>query len=469
MLLIVHPSTYHAERRYIFDVILRDFLGIEYATLEHGQPDVQIMLADDPNGRRICLPDNLFSTPKEEWLTASSMPKEPLGIFDISETRIEAPVVNSRIPVIYGRTVSENGYYSEEVSTLNLGLDIFGSAFFMLTRYEELVIKDRDEHDRFSAKSSLAFKEGFLCRPIINEYVEILWWALGQLNPNLIRKKRQFDLVLSHDVDWPISASRDVMRALKSAVGDATKRGDLGLALRRLGALPRFGQGRFDHDVNNTFDFIMKVSEEQGIASTFNIIADNTAGEIDGTYSLGEPWVQKMLLAFSDRGHYIGLHLSYNSFRDKEQTLLEFKKLKKECKKLKIKQPVSVGRQHFLRWENPTTWQNLEDAGIKCDSTLTYADRPGFRCGVCYEYPVFNLRTRQALKLRELPLVVMEGTLYDYMGLTHEEANKSIMSLYAKCKIYQGSFTLLWHNSELITKQARYWYKRTVDEICIQR
>jgi hypothetical protein len=48
------------------------------------------------------------------------------------------------IPILYGSPgiVKNNNH-------LHLNLDIFGSAFFMLTRYEELVIKDRDQHDRF--------------------------------------------------------------------------------------------------------------------------------------------------------------------------------------------------------------------------------------------------------------------------------------------------------------------------------
>jgi hypothetical protein len=407
----------------------------------------------------------MFAIAKDKWLTPDSLPKQHLGTFDISKTPVEATVVMSRIPVIYGRTIQEEEYFSDDGSTLFIGLDIFGSAFFMLTRYEELVLKERDEHERFPATASLAYKEGFLSRPIINEYVEILWWALTQLDPELTRKKRQFSLDLSHDVDWPMTASQGPKRVLMSAVADIVRRKDPGLALRRLSSLPRTKPHRFDHDVNNTFDFIMTVSEEQHVTSTFNIIAGNTAGEIDGTYSLDDPWVGKMIQNFSKRGHKIGLHLSYNSFRDPKQTRQEFERLMQVCKELNIGQNDWGSRQHFLRWKNPTTWQNLEDAGLKYDSTLTYADKPGFRCGVCYEYPVFNLRKRKALKLREKPLIVMEGTLYDYMDLSREEADRQIISLHNRCKLFKGDFTLLWHNSSLIARQDKQCYRRIVDKV----
>src|SRR5690606_17510004 len=85
------------------------------------------------------------------------------------------------------------------------GLDLFGSMFFMLSRYEEMVVKERDQHDRFSAKSSVAFKGEFLMRPIVNEYLEILWQLLSYLDNSLIRRERTFKTILTCDVDWPFN------------------------------------------------------------------------------------------------------------------------------------------------------------------------------------------------------------------------------------------------------------------------
>jgi hypothetical protein len=433
--------------------------------LEQDRDDIQIVLSDNPSGRKLILPDVLFGTSSEHWLAMDSLPEQPLEIFDVSKTPIDAAVVLPSIPVIYGRRGTDNEFLAKDRSSLYMGLDIFGSAFFMLTRYEELVLKERDKHIRFPAIMSLAFKEGFLQRPIINEYLEILWWALRWLDPKLKRKTREYSIDLSHDVDWPITDSQGVKRAVKSAVGDIVRRKEPGLALKRLNALARSKSNKFDYDVNNTFDCIMETSEAKNLTGTFNIIACNTAGRIDGNYTLEDAWMRKLLAYIYQRGHAIGLHLSYNSYCDKGQTLYEYKRLVNECKKLSINQHIWGARQHYLRFENPVTWQNMNDAGVNYDSTLAYADQVGFRCGVCYEYPVFNLLTRTALSLYERPLIVMEVTLYDYMKLSHEKAKELIMELDNKCKLYNGKFTLLWHNSSLITKQSRYWYKRIVNEI----
>ena len=42
-----------------------------------------------------------------------------------------------------------------------------------------------------------------------------------------------------------------------------------------------------------------------------------------------------------------------------------------------VRQDEWGGRQHFLRWTNPETWRNWEAAGLDYDSTLAYADAVG--------------------------------------------------------------------------------------------
>ena len=44
----------------------------------------------------------------------------------------------------------------------------------MLSRYEELIIKERDIHNRFPAYLSIAKQNGFLDRPLIDEYIIVL-------------------------------------------------------------------------------------------------------------------------------------------------------------------------------------------------------------------------------------------------------------------------------------------------------
>ncbi|MDK2886983.1 MAG: hypothetical protein PWP54_1563 [Thermosipho sp. (in: thermotogales)] len=125
---------------------------------------------------------------------------------------------------------------------------------------------------------------------------------------------------------------------------------------------------------------------------------------------------------------------------------------------------MTFGRQHYLRFEIPTTWQIWEEANMEWDSTLSYADKEGFRCGVCYPYSVFNILTRKKLKLKERPLIVMDVSFIGYQqNISMEEIEEKIVKLISKVKKYEGEFVFLWHNSSFnigIWKKYEYFYEK---------
>ena len=465
MLLVSHPPGRLPERRYILDVLLRDFLGLDYVARTHDKDHVVISLQGDPRGKRLILADTLFLTPEDEWLRPSSLPELPLEVWDLSHTPIDATMVTPKLPVIYGTRLPNGSYCECSDSGISLGLDILGSAFFMLTRYEEIVKKARDQYDRFPASASLAWQEGFLDRPIVNEYLEILWSLLKRLWPGLERKTCTHRVLLSHDVDRPLySIGRRLFSVLKSSAGDVIKRRDASFAFRRLRSYVKAQKGCFGLDPYNTFDLIMGISEKHGLRSAFYFMAGKNGGQFDATYNLEHPWIRRLMKTIHERGHEIGLHASYLSFRDPARTKQELEELLHIADEEGIRLGPIGGRQHFLRWENPTTWQSWEDAGLDYDSTLGFADQVGFRCGVCYEYGAFNLWTRQPLRLRERPLIVMECSLLapQYMRLTPEQAWQETVRLRDRCSMFNGDFTVLWHNSELVERKETDLYKRLV-------
>ena len=86
---------------------------------------------------------------------------------------------------------------------------------------------------------------------------------------------------------------------------------------------------------------------------------------------------------------------------------------------------------------------------MKVDSTCGYADVEGFRCGTGDEFYVFDVLKSKKLKLKERPLIIMEGTLNgeNYRNLSKEEAMKIIKYYFNITKKYNSTITLLWHNS----------------------
>jgi hypothetical protein len=443
MLIIELPPDYREEQTYIAGTLLRERLGLDVRFgdvrfgPESGCGGVRI---HDGCGRELRVAADLFTRPRAGWLTPACLPREPLAWWDIPD--IGADLAQTRLPVLYG-----TGTLTRGDGTVDLGLDVFGTAFFMLSRLEEVVVPARDGHDRFPASEALAFRHGFLNRPVVDEAVEVLWACLRLVWPGLERRRRDFRHVLSHDVDM----LRRYERPLRLVAGNLIRRRDPGQAWADLAGWARIRLGGAA-DPYDTFDQIMDVSEAAGQTSAFYFITDWTCPTYDRGYRFDSPPVRALLRRIAARGHEIGLHTSYGTFLDAGQTRREFEILLRVCDEEGIRQDRWGGRQHYLRWRTPVTFQNWDDAGLAYDSTLSFADAAGFRCGTCHEFPVFNVLTGRALALRERPLVSMECSVLDprYQGLGAGPAALAEMKrLKDLCRHYRGDFTLLWHNNRL--------------------
>ena len=445
MLLVEAPATYEPERSYVLDVVLHDWLGLEFELRGAQRDDVRIALAGEPDGDCVLVPDVLFATPHRDWLTAASLP---------------AVRESGGLPILYGPVAPSN-------SPAQLGVDVFGSAFFMLTRYEELVVADRDQHDRFPAGASIAARAGFLDTPVVDAYVDLLWEALQRTWPRLRRSPRAYEVVLTHDVDDPLATldhgGRDIMRQLG---GDLLRRGDPRLAMRRARSL------RGDHslDPNNTFDLLMDVSERHGLRSAFYFLAHRDRGPRYDTYLFEHPWVRSLIRKVSLRGHEIGLHPSFCTYRDAGRTREEFERLLRVAEAEGVRQDEWGGRQHFLRWANPHTWRNWEAAGLSYDCTLGYSEVVGFRTGTCHPYRTYDLRERRTLRLVERPFQVMDVALLASASTSLESAYAVVMDIAAQCRRYGGCLGILWHNNTLLRSgREQRWYASLVEAVTAPR
>ncbi len=442
----------------MIDVVLREFLGIEYSFVEHNLDSYHIMRADDPFGPYVSVDDTFFAMPESQWLQRESLPRHDLVWIRVPQDWAPNRLVTRELPVLFGTAAIDGRLVKQDETSTHIGIDIFGSAFAMLTRYEELVLADRDQHGRFPSSASVARRNEFLERPLVNEYVELLFEALRRLAPQLQRRRRHTKLTLSHDIDRPLmhQPKPSLWRLGRDAYGDLRGRRDPRLMSCRLRSY--FGARDTDNDPFNTFDFIMDESERRSLRSAFYVMMGGSDDLYDPGYDVSDPFVSQLLDRITDRGHELGFHPSYATPDDTRQLDVEceaFRSLRAQRASL---QPGFGGRQHFLRWRNPRTWQHWEQIGAEYDSTLGYADHVGFRCGCCYEYPVWDLLARRALDLRERPLIAMDGALLTSMGLSPTEAIGKVMELHDACDRVQGDLTLLVHNSTLFSERRKRWY-----------
>jgi len=223
----------------------------------------------------------------------------------------------------------------------------------------------------------------------------------------------------------------------------------------------RVRKGQDEADPFFTFDWIMDNSERAGVRSAFYFICGHSGGRIDGDYDLEHPRIRALLRRIHDRGHEIGLHASYNTFRSQETLSGELNKLRRVCQEEGIQLGEVGGRQHILRFDGAVTPSVWERAGLSYDSTLGFADSSGFRCGTCVPFPLFDHAAKRTLRVIERPLICMDVPLTSawYEGRSAEEACRRMSALRRACREASGEFVLLWHNCRLASHQERELYR----------
>lgn len=431
---------YKPEVEYICHVVFNEFLGVPYVIDWYPDRDSYHV---DFHDSSITFPNVLFSMPEDCWLKKASFPGLPL-----SEVPDPGGLLSHTIPVLYGRV-------TQPADTCQV--DILGSIFFMLTRYEEIDADGADKFGRYRHEDSVLYKANLLRRPLVNEYLEVLKARLRLLVPSIVFKKRGYQVSLSHDVDVPITYNAAWKDTIRQSLGDLRFRKSPGLFLKRYaGRLLNTMSGSFSFDPNNNFDFIMDAEEETGISGLFNFIPLPGTGVFDSNYDIRTPFLRTLLRKISNRGFEIGFHPGYETFVNRDRMKKELDWLNQTLEELSI-QPVRRGRQHYLRWANPATWRIWDELGLQEDSSVGYGMINGFRAGSCYKYSVFDLQNRKHLKLVEEPLIVMD--VNSDVNANCSEIIEEVRYFERVCRLFQGNFTLLYHNNYIISGSQKETFK----------
>ncbi len=457
-LLISIPESYEQQLKWIFTWVFDRLSNFTYQLECTKEKDVILSF----NGKQLSLPQYFLGKIKDNRLDQECLPKLPLKEWVVDWPELEDRLVDGHLPILFGTA----GYLQINKREYILNLDVLGTCFFLLTRYEELISSIRDKHNRFRAIDSLAFQAGFVERPLADEYIEVLFALMKKIWPDLDFVHKQGDFQISHDVDEPgLYAFKSISGLVKSIIANVI-RGKLKKAVNifiiRIGSRTRIHR----KDPFNTFEWIMDRVEAAGSKSTFYFLAGRHDKVHDGEYDIDHPAIVELARNLADRGHQIGLHPSYLAAENFEILANEQLSLESLKEKALVESYSHGARMHYLRWFGPQTWQQLASRGIVHDASLGFADHIGFRSGTCHPYLAFDLRDNCIIPILVLPLTVMEVTVIDdvYMGLgTGEVAFYRIDRIRNACKKVNGVFTLLWHNSRLVEYSEKKLFQRIIE------
>ena len=108
----------------------------------------------------------------------------------------------------------------------------------------------------------------------------------------------------------------------------------------------------------------------------------------------------------------------------------------------------------------------LYEAGLKYDTTGSFADLPGYRCITFKELCMWSWQSQGKLKLKQRPLIVMECSVIsdNYMGLGYGQVAEALMMRLKQASLARGgNFTLLWHNSHFQNTQDKTLFEKVVN------
>lgn len=315
--------------------------------------------------------------------------------------------------------------------------DLFAATFFLVSRYEEYLDYKADEHGRFPAKASIAYKEGFLRQPIVNDWAARLVELMESDYPDYAFQHNDFQFISTIDVDMAYSYKhKGVWRNLGGFTRELLNL-DLKKAEKRLRVLTDQEQDPFDN-----FDYQEELHQKMDIEIIyFVLLADH------GKYDKNIDWENE---AFGDliqhlaEKHEVGIHPSYHSNKVRKKVAEEIDRLQS----ITIKN-IESSRQHFLKLDIRETYKVLEQNGIQRDHSMGYSELTGFRAGICSAYPFFDLAKNEKRDLMLYPFAVMDVALNRFMKLSPYEAIAEVKELISRVKKHKGLFISVFHNESL--------------------
>ena len=425
---IALPASFLTERKYTFGVIFAYFSDVKYSFSEHNEP---FYLISDEHGNSLKIKDH-FWCGLDETQPIIDQYKVP------EKTKECALELNGKTFSI--RTIFGSDDFIQRDKKYSLSADLIASAFFMLTRWEETISEDRDEHDRFPDSSALSVREQFHERPVVNEYIEFFRSLLSHWNDTAIAYNRHYEPLITHDVD-EITRAFPFFKQLRILGADLIRRHSIKEFFR---SLKKGFQVAVDpkNDDSWTFERFMKVSEQYNLTSRFYFIPGKK-GEEDFRYPINHPHTLKAIQSIHKRNHIVGIHPSYRVKNEQSYFSEEKQRLENASN-----QKIVEGRHHYLRINLPYTLRFWEQDQMKFDSSIGYTKHIGFRAGICYPYPFFDILERKQLQLIERPLILMDVALF-HQTKQVETMKSKLKTLTHQVRKYEGELVFLWHNNNI--------------------
>ena len=364
-------------------------------------------------------------------------------------------------PLLFENSISEqpvqcfeaNGKKAFFKTEGDFPFDIFAASFYLLSRYEEYLPHRKDMYGRYAHENSLAFREGFLDRPLINEWVQLFKDVLKDKFPRLTFHQPRFTFLPTYDIDiaWSYKHkgwSRSVAGWIRSLA-----KGDWQQFKERINVL----QGK-QKDPFDSYGWLNQLHEQYQLKPYYFFLLAGKKGKYDKNVSPRQKSLQALVSDHLTR-YPVGIHPSWRSGD-------EFALLKKEVETLQsiTGNKVLSSRQHYIRMTLPQTYRRLIENGIEFDFSMGYGSINGFRASVASAFYWYDLEKEEPTRLMLFPFCYMEANSFYEQKYTAQQALDEMRHYYNAVKSVNGTFIMIWHNQFLGTDKLYAGWKETYEQ-----
>ncbi|WMJ75454.1 polysaccharide deacetylase family protein [Cytophagaceae bacterium ABcell3] len=321
--------------------------------------------------------------------------------------------------------------------------DPFAASFYLVTRYEEYLPHKKDKHKRYIPEQSIAYKGGFLEKPIVDIWASRIKETLLNLYPKLPFGEKQFSFCPTLDIDHAYAYRGKGLVRTAGALAIRLAKLKFRKFFNRLSVLLHLKQDPYD-----SYQKQADLHEKYKLKPIYFILIGDY-GKFDPNSHHKNPIFQKLIKHL--QGNYpIGLHPSYRSNSKRSRLTKERKRLESI-----LNEKVHKSRQHFIKLTIPNTYRDLVKEGITEDYSMGYPSRSGFRASTSNPFYFFDLEKNKTTKLRVQPFVIMDTTLKIHLKIRAKDVGHHVRPLVNEVKAVNGHFSYIFHNESIGGK--RQW------------
>jgi hypothetical protein len=322
----------------------------------------------------------------------------------------------------------------------DIEFDLLAALFYLITRYEEYLPHKKDMYGRYAHENSLAFQEGFLQAPLVNIWLEDFRKVLSEKNAQFSLQTPQFSFVPTYDIDMAWSFRNKGFKRNAGAILKLFFTGRWRDLSERVRVLRNKRQDPFD-----AYKWMDELHQQSGLHPVYFFLVAHQRGKYDKNIDIANAAFKQLIQDIAAK-YKTALHPSWAS--GDEHALLT--KEKAWLEQL-IKHPITSSRQHFIRFDLPSTYRNLLAAGITNDYSMGYGSINGFRASIASSYYWYDLKKEEQTGLLIHPFCFMDANSYYEQNFSAEEALEEMVQYYQTIKQVNGTMITIWHNSFLGT------------------